>query len=78
MSAIPKVITDLLKEAGLTAEQSCWQLPQNKRVWIVNHKSLEKLAAMKDIRYTDCKVELADSTNNSYAVSVIGHLGDRS
>ena len=78
MSDIPKVITDLLKEAGLTAAQSCWQLPQNKRVWIVNHKSLEKLAAMKNIYYTDCKVELADSTNNAYAVSVVGHLGDRS
>lgn len=78
MSTIPTVITDLLKEAGLSAQQSCWQLPQNKNVWIVNHKSLEKLAAMKNIRYTDCKVELADSTNNAYAVSVIGHLGDRS
>ena len=78
MSDIPKVITDLLKEAGLTAAQACWQLPQNKRVWIVNHKSLEKLAAMKNIYYTDCKVELADSTNNCYAVSVVGHLGDRS
>ena len=78
MSTIPTVITDLLKEAGLSAQQACWQLPQNKNVWIVNHKSLEKLAAMKDIRYTDCKVELADSTNNAYAVSVIGHLGDRS
>lgn len=78
MSDIPKVITDLLKEAGLTAAQACWQLPQNKRVWIVNHKSLEKLAAMKNIYYTDCKVELADSTNNAYAVSVVGHLGDRS
>ena len=78
MSTIPTVITDLLKEAGLSAQQACWQLPQNKNVWIVNHKSLEKLAAMKNIRYTDCKVELADSTNNAYAVSVIGHLGDRS
>lgn len=78
MSSIPPVIAELLKEAGLSAQQSCWQLPQNKSIWIVKHKSLEKLAAMKDIRYTDCKVELADSVNNAYAVSVVGHLGDRS
>jgi hypothetical protein len=78
MSSIPPVITDLLKEAGLTAQESCWPLPQNNKVWIVKHKALEKLAAMKNIQYTDCKVELADSTNNVYAVSVIGHLGDRS
>jgi hypothetical protein len=78
MSTIPPVIVGLLKEAGMSAQQACWQLPQNKKIWIVNHKALEKLAALKNISYTDCKVELADSTNNVYAVSVIGHLGDRS
>lgn len=78
MADIPEKVKVLLKEAGLTAHDSCWQLPQNKKVWIVKHKALEKLAAIKDIRYTDCKVELADAQLGSFAVSVIGHLGDRS
>ena len=75
-NAIPEKVKELLKEAGLTAHESCWQLPQKKDVWIVKHKALEKLAAIKDITYTDCKVELA--TADTAVVSVVGHLGDRS
>ena len=75
---IPSAVVDLLKEAGLNARDACWQLPQNNKVWIVKHKALEKIAAIKDIRYTDCKVELADAANQMFAVSVVGHLGDRS
>ncbi len=75
---IPQAVVELLKEAGLNARDACWQLPQNNKVWIVKHKALEKIAAIKDIRYTDCKVELADAANQMFAVSVVGHLGDRS
>ena len=75
---IPPAVVELLKEAGLNARDACWQLPQNNKVWIVKHKALEKIAAIKDIRYTDCKVELADAANNMFAVSVVGHLGGRS
>lgn len=53
-------IDDMIKKYSLNKHVDCWQLPQNKDVWIISHDACEKIASIEDIRLTDIQVLNSD------------------
>ena len=72
---IPPEIIDRLRAVGETSATALWDC-HNK--WIIKHKALEKIAAHAGITYSDCTVYPPQQGQDYFAVSVIGHMGDRS
>ena len=72
---IPPEIIDRLKAVGETSSTALWDCHNN---WIIKHKALEKIATHAGITYSDCTVYAPKQGQDHFAVSVIGHMGDRS
>jgi hypothetical protein len=72
---IPPEIIDRLKAVGETSATALWDCHGN---WIIKHKALEKIAANAGITYSDCTVYPPQQGQEYFAVSLIGHMGDRS
>lgn len=72
---IPAEIIDRLKAVGETSATALWDCHGN---WIIKHKALEKIAANAGITYSDCTVYPPQQGQDYFAVSLIGHMGDRS
>lgn len=72
---IPPEIIERLKAVGETSATALWDCHGN---WIIKHKALEKIAANAGITYSDCTVYPPQPGQEYFAVSLIGHLGDRS
>jgi hypothetical protein len=72
---IPPEIIDRLKAVGETSATALWDCHGN---WIIKHKALEKIAANAGITYSDCTVYPPQQGQDYFAVSLIGHMGDRS
>ena len=72
---IPPEIIDRLKAVGETSATALWDCHGN---WIIKHKALEKIAANAGITYSDCTVYSPQQGQDYFAVSLIGHMGDRS
>ena len=74
---VPKLVGDVLREIGETADTACWELPQNKML-VVLHKALERVAAHKKITFDPPVIVESDVTAKTAVIMVIGHLGDKS
>jgi hypothetical protein len=72
---IPPEIIERLKAVGETSATALWDCHGN---WIIKHKALEKIAANAGITYSDCTVYPPQQGQEYFAVSLVGHLGDRS
>ena len=72
---IPPEIIERLKAVGETSATALWDCHGN---WIIKHKALEKIATNAGITYSDCTVYPPQPGQEHFAVSLIGHLGDRS
>jgi hypothetical protein len=72
---IPPEIIDRLRAVGETSATALWDCHNN---WIIKHKALEKIAAHAGITYSDCTVYPPQQGQDFFAVSVIGHMNDRS
>ena len=72
---IPAEIIERLKAVGETSSTALWDCHGN---WIIKHKALEKIATQAGITYTDCTVYPPQQGQEHFAVSLIGHMGDRS
>ena len=72
---IPPEIIERLKAVGETSATALWDCHGK---WVIYHKALEKIAAHAGITYTDCTVYPPQPGQEYFAVSLIGHLGDRS
>lgn len=72
---IPPEIIERLKAVGETSATALWDCHGN---WIIKHKALEKIAANAGITYSECTVYAPQPGQEYFAVSLIGHLGDRS
>ena len=72
---IPPEIIDRLKAVGETSATALWDCHGN---WIIKHKALEKIATSAGITYSDCTVYAPLQGQDCFAVSLIGHMGDRS
>lgn len=72
---IPPEIIERLKAVGETSSTALWDCHGN---WIIKHKALEKIATNAGITYSDCTVYAPQPGQEYFAVSLIGHLGDRS
>ena len=72
---IPPEIIERLKAVGETSATALWDCHGN---WIIKHKALEKIATNAGITYSDCTVYAPQPGQEHFAVSLIGHLGDRS
>lgn len=72
---IPAEIIERLKAVGETSATALWDCHGN---WIIKHKALEKIATQAGITYTDCTVYPPHPGQEHFAVSLIGHMGDRS
>ena len=72
---IPAEIIERLKAVGETSATALWDCHGN---WIIKHKALEKIATNAGITYSDCTVYAPQPGQEYFAVSLIGHLGDRS
>lgn len=72
---IPAEIIERLKAVGETSATALWDCHGN---WIIKHKALEKIAVNAGITYSDCTVYAPQPGQEYFAVSLIGHLGERS
>jgi hypothetical protein len=72
---IPAEIIERLKAVGESSATALWDCHGN---WIIKHKALEKIATNAGITYSDCTVYPPQPGQEHFAVSLIGHLGDRS
>ena len=72
---IPPEIIERLKAVGETSATALWDCHGN---WIIKHKALEKIATNAGITYSDCTVYPPQPGQEHFAVSLIGHLGERS
>jgi hypothetical protein len=72
---IPPEIIERLKAVGETSATALWDCHGN---WIIKHKALEKIATSAGITYSDCTVYAPQQGQDCFAVSLIGHMGDRS
>jgi hypothetical protein len=72
---IPPEIIERLKAVGETSATALWDCHGN---WIIKHKALEKIATHAGITYSDCTVYPPQQGQDYFAVSVIGHMNDRS
>ena len=72
---IPPDIITRLQAVGETSATALWDCHGN---WIIKHKALEKIAANAGITYSDCTVYPPQQGQDYFAVSLIGHMGDRS
>lgn len=77
MSDIPETVTAICKEIGLKSKDACWELPQRKGTWIMKHKSLEKIAAFKGVKF-DLPEYVETSAEKKICILMVqGHLGDK-
>ncbi len=72
---IPPEIIKRLQGVGETSATALWDCHGN---WIIKHKALEKIAANAGITYSDCTVYAPQQGQEYFAVSLIGHMGERS
>jgi len=72
---IPAEIIDRLRAVGETSATALWDCHGN---WIIKHKALEKIATSAGITYSDCTVYPPQQGQDYFAVSLIGHMNDRS
>lgn len=75
---IPDSVTKVCKEIGLNARESCWELPQRKGTWIMKHKSLERIAAHKGVKFDIPKIIESDAEKKICIIMVSGTLGEAS
>ena len=75
---IPESVTKVCKEIGLSAKDSCWELPQRKGTWIMKHKSLERIAAHKGVRFDVPTIIESDAEKKICIIMVSGTLGEAS
>ena len=77
MSDIPENVKAICKEIELSSSEACWELPQRKGTWIMKHKSLEKIAAFKGVKF-DLPEYVETSAEKKICVLMVqGHLGDK-
>jgi hypothetical protein len=77
MSDIPENVKAICKEIGLSSSEACWELPQRKGTWIMKHKSLEKIAAFKGVKF-DLPEYVETSAEKKICILMVqGHLGDK-
>ena len=75
---IPDSVTKVCKEIGLSAKDSCWELPQRKGTWIMKHKSLERIAAHKGVKFDIPTIIESDAEKKICIIMVSGTLGEAS
>lgn len=75
---IPDSVTKVCKDIGLNARESCWELPQRKGTWIMKHKSLERIAAHKGVKFDIPKIIESDAEKKICIIMVSGTLGEAS
>lgn len=74
MSDIPIEVIEALKELGMDARECCWRA-KNMKTWAVKHYALERIAALKNIRFSEPNP--LSVTPDFVALSVLGTMGDR-
>jgi hypothetical protein len=75
MSNIPKIVTEILTEIGLTVKGSTWDCHGTT---VMLHKSLERVAAHKGIVFDTPTIVESQISQKNVAICVTGHLGNKS
>jgi len=75
MSDIPKIVTEILTEIGLTVKGSTWDCHGTT---VMLHKALERVAAHKGIVFDSPTIVESEISQKNVAIFVTGHLGDKS
>ena len=76
MSNVPENVRQILANLGFDSSDY-WSLPQNKKVTILTHKALERVAASRGVVLDPPQIIEADGANKHATVLVTGHLGDK-
>jgi len=67
---VPKPVLDMLNEVGMTQKQAMWNC---HGTWVMYHKSLEKLAAYKKLKFEKPELIHQDLTKKEVVLLVTGH-----
>lgn len=81
MSSIPKKVIEVLKEMNLSKEEwddAGWVLPQNKNLFILNHKTCEKIGAFKNVEFDAPTIIASDPEKKIAVMTVVGRMGNKS
>jgi hypothetical protein len=76
MRKIPEKLVALFKDMGITSDEAVWYLPQNNTP-VVNHKSLERVAAHLNITFDEPSVIESDAQTKTVVMLVTGRLGEK-
>lgn len=78
MSNVPENVKEILRDLGFdSSDYWSLQLPKNKKVTILTHKALERVAASKNVVLDPPQIIEADSANKRATVLVVGHYNDK-
>jgi hypothetical protein len=72
---IPDNVTKALKDCNIKAKDAVWDC---HGTWVMNHKSLEKVAVFYDIKFDLPKVIESNAKDRIAVILVTGHKGDLS
>lgn len=73
-SNVPELVGEVLKEIGETRQSAGWDC---HGTFVLLHKALEKVAAVKNVRFDPPQVLSADVTAKEAVVLCVGHMGDK-
>lgn len=71
---LDKTISDVLSKYGETPKDACWDC---HGVWVVYHKSIERMAARAGIAFDQPTVIEANAANKVAVICVTGTMGER-
>ena len=72
---VPKLVGDVLKEIGETADTAGWDC---HGTFVLLHKALERVAAHKNITFDPPTIVESDINSKNVVIVVTGHLGEKS